>query len=81
MLIRSQSKKTLYNLNRVKTLTVNNKCVFADSNLIGEYSTEEKALKVLDRIDDLYNNLKYIESYQLDFISHTFQMPKDEEVI
>lgn len=40
-------------------------------SLIGEYSTEEKALKVLDRIEELIENQCGL----------TFYMPADDEVV
>lgn len=96
MLIRSQDKKRLVealgveiNTNMVKFLN----CVFIDVLLRGngvikvaQYSTEEKALKVFDMIQE-HLSTKIVdfdlngkitrEVYKADF---PFQMPKDEDV-
>mgnify|MGYP007110308186 CR=1 FL=1 len=41
--------------------------------LLGEYTTKEKAMKVLDLIYDTYRSLQFAEGIR-------FQMPKDSEV-
>ena len=50
---------------------------------IGNYSTEEKAIKVLDNIQDFYTWLEYekfIGSDKGTLTSVVFEMPQDEEV-
>ena len=47
------------------------KQIWADCSFIGEYSTKEKALKVLDEI---VHSLEYPYDY-------VFQMPADDEVM
>ena len=83
MLIRSQDKKGFINMNTVSQLYVD-----ADNNItvdfnnsdddgfevIGEYSTEAKAIKVLDMIQDAY------KSNSIDGDFPVFQMPSDEEL-
>ena len=78
MWIRSQSKKALSNVNQ---LIINNTkdeskyYIFGyserGSDTLGVYSTEEKAIKVLDRIEELIQH-----QYKL-----TFCMPADDEVV
>ena len=48
---------------------------------IGTYSTEEKAIKVLDIIEAAYIEIAYVKYAKNEgFASVTFQMPQDEEV-
>ena len=79
MLIRSKDKKTLVNLDNTNAIriyegdtgfTVDAWGVSIDYE-IGEYSTEEKAIKVLDMIQNNFED--YIKNV-------VFQMPQDEEV-
>lgn len=61
MLIRSQDKKELHNLDEIKMIKVvslsNGHLVEVNSqHTIGTYSTEEKAIKVLDMIQDAYGH-------------------------
>ena len=56
MFIRTQDKLTLVNLDQVKEIRIINdniKCEFADGTgrFVGNYSTGEKALEVLDLIE------------------------------
>ena len=74
MLIRSQNKKELHNINRISMIRVvslsNEHLVEVNSqHTIGIYSTEEKAIKVLDMM--CYNNF---------WCQDVFQMPQDDEV-
>lgn len=73
MWIRSQSLYTLIKCERVSIQddgesydVVEDGCI-----VLGSYSTEEKALKVLDRIEELIENQCGL----------TFYMPADEDVI
>ena len=54
------------------------------SNTIGEYSTEEKALKVLDMIQNEIEESNYTYYDNKNFVAlpqtRVFEMPKDEEV-
>ena len=69
MWIRSQCLAILV---KAKQICINDGTdMWADGYLIGEYSTEEKALNVLDQIVD------YLE-YPFD--NNVFQMPADDEV-
>lgn len=68
MWIRSQDRKKLTEIHDVTIY--HDKQIWAGCSFIGEYSTEEKALKVLDEIQ------KQIE-YPY---NEVFQMPQDEDV-
>ena len=60
MLIRSQDKRILINMNNVSSLEVgdNELRIFADDGEtiydLGEYSTKKKAIKVLDMLQEAY---------------------------
>ena len=80
MLIRSQDKKSLINMDNVTDLSVVSGCEImayytTDQGYqrIGKYSDEAKAIKVLDRIYDAYAmaNINF---------NIVFQMPQDSEV-
>ena len=86
MLVRSQDKTRLIDAYYIR---VDGKVIEAiHSNMlcteIGEYSTQEKALKVIDRIEKALNKGELIE--RVDgrmYINHkntVFQMPEDEEL-
>lgn len=76
MWIRSQNKKYLINCKNLGIRKMPNNYVVAlisecaDFYQLGSYSTEEKALKVLDEIQ---NRTKYL-------CPKAFQMPQDDEV-
>lgn len=76
MWIRSQTKSALVNINFMRVINDGNFCLICSATTdgcdyeLGVYSTEEKALKVLDRIEELIQH-----QYKL-----TFQMPQDEDV-
>ena len=84
MLIRSQDKKEIHNLDRVSNIAVlpcfGNENVFLievnRQHTIGRYSTEEKAIKVLDMICKAYENYRGGNVYEYSI----FNMPSDEEV-
>ena len=96
MIIRSQNKKELHNLDGIKmiSVTTNSQNYFVEVNsqkTIGKYSTEEKAIKVLDMIQEEYGKHYYGQGGQMAtadiyiqpfaFIPpKVFQMPSDEEV-
>ncbi len=76
MWIRSQDLYTLIKCERlsVRQCITRKHCIIGDECIVlGEYSTEEKALKVLDQIQ--YN----MESFEHE-PTMVFQMPQDEEV-
>lgn len=68
MWIRSQDKKIL---TEIHDLEIDSGFkVWGSGMLIGEYSTEEKALKVLDEIQNITGYLYH----------KAFEMPQDDEV-
>ena len=96
MIIRSQNKKAIRNFNLISDLVISKDSkgdweiiacypYFAQSDcgfaVIGTYSTEEKAIKVLDMIQSAYNA---IETMKIDKgawrDNHYFEMPQDSEV-
>lgn len=68
MWIRSQDRKVLTEIHDVEIDSANQ--IWGSGSLIGEYSTEEKALKVLDEIQ---KRTEYI-------YPKAFQMPADEDI-
>ena len=86
--IRSQDKETLKMVEEIDLFCdPNDSKIFnisAYSNILGEYSTKEKALKVLDMIEE---HLKEPKAYNYNGDIFTpinkvvFQMPQDDEVI
>ena len=71
MLIRSQDNKTLFNFTQCINIGEHGKgaVIYVNNYPAGEYSTAEKALKVLDMIQEAYVN-GHID----------YQMPADSEV-
>ena len=71
MWIRSQDRKILTEIHNLDIDDINQ--IWDCSSLLGKYSSEEKALKVLDQIQ-----------YNLEPFEHeptmVFQMPQDEDV-
>ena len=97
MLIRSQDKKKLIPMMPLNITTSIRVCngernridgyiIYSMDNantILGNYSTEEKAIKVLDRIQDFYTWLEYekfIGSDKGTLTSVVFEMPQDSEV-
>lgn len=68
MWIRSQDRKKLTEIH--DATIYHDKQIWAGCSFIGEYSTEEKALKVLDEIQ---KRTEYL-------YPKVFQMPQDEDV-
>ena len=90
MIIRSQDKKGFVNLENIDTVCMNDEFdIYAfngtSKSFIGEYSTEEKAIKVLDMIQNVYIQYGTIKDglgsiHGAFNIPKCFQMPSDEEV-
>lgn len=85
MWIRSQGRKILTEIHNLDIDDINQ--IWDGSSLLGKYSTEEKALKVLDEIQKFISDKQYCaidnvtrKSYILNKGVHVFEMPKDEEV-
>ena len=78
MLIRSQNKELLVNFNvsagieieEETTKTVVTSYITGCSYLLGEYSTKEKALKVLDMIQEAYAEYKITCTFLTGFTGH-----------
>lgn len=85
MLIRSQDKKRLLVLENAYEINITQSTVYMFGSNIGEYKTEEKAIKVLDRMQEAYrstiqmciSNDTEISCYPRAVV---FQMPQDSEV-
>ena len=88
MIIRSQDKERISVINNNDTIGVKNRTIYAYNGVyetrveLGEYSTEEKVIKVLDMICENYQNCKMCESglRQIAETEFVFQMPEESEV-
>lgn len=87
MLIRSQDKRILINMNNVSSIEVgdNELRIFADDGEtiydLGSYSTRAKAMKVLDMVQDAYERYEYEKVFKTGLtLFETFQMPEDGSV-
>ena len=94
MLIRVQCKKGFVNVDAFQTIGMamlkNEKIAVSirfgtDTELkLGEYSSEEKAIKVLDMICEKYKEpivrANYTDNESLIYANSVFQMPQDSEV-
>ena len=92
MLIRSQDKKVIVNLQSISQFYIVHGDVVADFNnadnsqngyvTLGLYDDAEKATKVLDLIQKNYENLEAVHhGFGVGDCSEVFQMPQDSEVI
>lgn len=76
MLIRSQDKRILINMNNVSSIEVgdNELRIFADDGEaiydLGSYSTKAKAMKVLDMIQEAYEEYKITCTFLTGFTGH-----------
>ena len=93
MWIRSQNKKVLINANNIRIISDSRSydiiCDFYDGEYyyLGEYSTKEKALKVMNMIQNAITGTRFeftdiVRDCDLAGIEihNVFNMPKDEEV-
>ena len=97
MIIRSQDKTMIVNLNNIDCIYYSNRkneiIVFNGEakSRIGKYSTEAKAIKVLDMIQDKYlSSIELVGGYDVVsdcyvqpnywVLPKVFQMPQDSEV-
>lgn len=85
MFIRSQDKKILTEIHDLEIDSANQ--IWGSGMLIGEYSTEEKAIKVMDMIQSAITGTRFeftdiVRDCDLAGIEihNVFNMPKDEEV-
>lgn len=78
--IRSQDKENLINVNKIEITDfcdTYKSTIWGDDILLGKYSSKEKALKVLDMIQDFIKNM-YVG--MTNYMGKPFQMPLDSEV-
>lgn len=91
MLIRSQDKYNLVNINTINGLGIGEYGTYKIYALVnggqyfmGKYSTEAKAFKVLDMIEEKTNEPIYINEIgngeYAKYFHSSFQMPQDDEV-
>ena len=93
MIIRSQDREKIVNLNNITRIDIENgrdgMNVWASNmgitSLLGTYSTEEKAIKVLDMIQNAYTQYGTIKNglgsiHGAFNLPKCFQMPSDAEV-
>lgn len=89
MLIRSQNKKGITNLNNIDTIEAHDCQIryycggVETAGLLGKYSTEEKAIKVLDMICERANEVHFstiVPDICGAIYGNVFQMPQDSEV-
>ena len=86
MWVRSQNKKILMEIRQVEISKYNNIIIGFNSHFetLGSYSTKEKALKVLDMIQEtiIQNETVYAHKFGGSSVRDydVFQMPADEEV-
>ena len=78
MWVRSQRKNALVNINFLRVINDGNYCLICGATTdgcdyeLGVYSTEEKALKVMDELQ---------EEAWVEKKSYVYQMPSDDEVV
>lgn len=93
MWLRSQNKEMLINANNIRIISDSHSydiiCDFYDGDYyyLGEYSTKEKAMKVMDMIQNAITGTRFeftdiVRDCDLAGIEihNVFNMPKDEEV-
>lgn len=84
MIIRSQDKKKIFNLEQIRKIDCETNSVMADDvSVMGTYSTEEKAIKVLDMIQKAYSRMEDIRCGAVQAQKNDlfcFDMPSDEKV-
>ena len=84
MWIRTQNKETLLNANCIDMYNLNKYewIIEACGNDLGTYKSKERAIEVLDEIQRLIEDLKYME-YAIDknkfcgYRSNVYQMPEE----
>lgn len=90
MIIRSQDKKRIANINTCHLIAIvdtqgKSKNITVDGMVIGEYSSEEKAIKVFDMIQNEYfTHMTVVDNERVTVgileRPKVFQMPQDSEV-
>lgn len=85
MIIRSQDKAMIVNFDTTRELYKTGSEIWLNTDngisKIGVYSTEEKAIKVLDMICNFYaEHLEELKCDEPPFVRAFFTMPQDSEV-
>lgn len=89
MLIRSQDKTIIVNIDNAFSIAIKDingaTTIYVGSQgsccIIAEYSTKEKAMKVLDMIQEAYEGYEYEKAFKTGLaLFEAFQMPADSEV-
>lgn len=87
MWIRTQDKETIMNCNAVGIGLEEQTTIWSGGYVLGTYSTKEKALKVLDMIEDRINENEEFAAqgeryhgYTIRLTKFVYQMPLDSEV-
>lgn len=86
MLIRSQNKEVLAVLESMFDVEASGGMICARKHngwvcLLGKYSTQSKALKVLDMVQESYEKYEHKKVFKIGLSTFkTFQMPEDREV-
>lgn len=83
MWVRSQDKILLINCNSFELLSYEENSVFviwgSNNNWLGQYTTQEKALKVLDMLEQCVSG--FTDEETSEFYNYgVFQIPQDDEV-
>lgn len=74
MWVRSQDRKILTKIDDLAIDGANQ--IWGDCSLLGKYSSEEKALRVFDEIQDELES----EEFNITDLPDVFEMPQDEDV-
>lgn len=82
MLIRSQDKEMIVNVDAIKRIRAGEKSLYdvcADKMILGHYSTKAKAMKVLDMIQEAYGDSEYTKYVIPEACRALSMKPKMEE--
>ena len=84
MWIRSQNRNVLVNADKFSVSKEHEVFrIYSVNSFLGEYSTEEKAMKAMDMIEDAiikYESMINVDTIFFDERKIVFQIPKDDEV-
>lgn len=89
--VRSQDKMTLKKINDIsisQNLLTNVYTIFCDHNVFGDYATKERALEVLDEIQNILNTYNRINgkkgnyedldlTVKVNMLNYVYEMPKE----
>ena len=70
--IRNQSKKQIIKVNHIY---IDGESIFAEHNWLGDYKTKERALEVLDEIQEMLQTRQCYNHYNV--VNLIFEMPKE----